>query len=189
MELHNPRLTFTLPERLSDAFNSFPRLERVIIDNPTALHCFPHPRSVQCLKLLNIPPDCDDWAWLRNVDTLTELHISIREEQEDSGGQHVHKADRNSVASSRTASTLTKVKSHLPARLTKLVVSVTRSGTESDRLAVNGEKARLTNVNDEETSLASALVLEGLPEDMRTKVYFFILHCLLVRRSAIRSIS
>ena len=117
-----------------------------------------------------------------NVDKLTELHISIREEHEDSGGQRVHKADHDSVASSSTALTLTKVKSHLPVRLIKLVVSVTRSGTKSLSLAVDGDKARLTNVNDDETSLAIAVVLGGLPEYMRTKVYISILHCLLVRQ-------
>ena len=185
MEIQNPRLTFTLPGRLTDAFNSLPRLETVIMRNPTALHCFPHPSSVHCLKLLNIPPDCDDWEWVRNVDTLTELHISIREEQEDSGGQQIHKANRYSGASSRTASTLTKVMSHLPNTLIKLVVSVTRSGTSSGILTLDGDQAGLTNVNDDETSFAIAVVLGGLPEFMRTKVYIFILHYLLVRRAAI----
>ena len=49
--IHQPRLTATLPGRLTDAFNSLPRLETVIITQPTAIHNLPHPNSVRCMKL------------------------------------------------------------------------------------------------------------------------------------------
>ena len=183
MEINNPRLTSTLPGRLTEALNSLPRLETVIIGDPTALHCFPHPSSVQCLKLFNIPPDCDDWEWLKTVDKLTELHISIREEEEDSGRPQVHKADHNSVTDSKTTLTVTKFMSNLPKTLTKLHVSITRSGANSGGLTVDCNRAKLTHVNDDETTLAVALVLELLPMYMRFQVlpfYIVVLFACLI---------
>ena len=152
MEIQNARLTSTLPGRLTDAFNSLPRLETVTISDPTALHSFPHPSSLRSLKLLNIPPDCDDWQWLENVHDLSDLDVSLAGTQAGSGSLQVrlNVAEFKSVAEIKTVSVLTKILSHLPMRLKKLDVSLAGSVTN---LTVDGDRVNLTNASEEEISL------------------------------------
>ena len=175
VEIQNPRLTSILPRRLTDAFNSLPRLETVTILDPTALHSFPHPRSLRTLKLRNIPPDCDDWQWLENVHNLTNLDVSLAGNQAGSGSLQVRLdvAELKSVAEIQTVSVLITVLSHLPMRLKKLNISIAgTNGTNLLFLNVDGDVAKLTNASEEEVSLAIVNVVGRLSEYLLQEVCY-----------------
>ena len=177
MEIQNPRLTSTLPARLTDAINSLPRLETVTISDPTALHSFPHPSSLCSLKLLNIPPDCDDWQWLQNVQNLTDLDVSLAGYQAGSRSLQLRLdvAELKSVAEIQTVSVLITVLSHLPMRLKKLNISIAgTNGTNLLSLNVDGDVAKLTNASEEEVSLAIVKVVGRLSEYLLQEVCYIV---------------
>ena len=176
MEIQNPRLTSTLPGRLTDAFNSLQRLETVTISDPTALHSFPHPSSLRSLKLLDIPPDCDDWQWLENVQNLSDLDVSLAGTQSGSRSLQVRLdvSELKSVAEIQTVSVLIKVLSHLPMRLNKLNVSIAGNGTNLLCLTVDGNNAKLINASEEEVSLLIVSVVGRLSEYFLQEVRYIV---------------
>ena len=182
MEIQNPRLTSKLAGRLTDAFNSLPRLETVTISDPTALHSFPHPSSLRSLKLLDIPPDCDDWQWLQNVQNLSDLDVSLAGTQGGSRILHVRLdvAELKSVSEIQTVSGLIKVLSHLPMRLKKLNVSIAGSGSNLLCLTVDRDNAKLINASEEEISLFIVSVVGRLSQYFLQEVcYIVFCRCLI----------
>ena len=168
-----------MPGRLTDAFNSLPRLETVAISDPTALHSFPHPTSLRSLKLLSIPPDCDDWQWLENVQNLTNLDVTLAGTQAGSGNLQVRLdvAELKSAAEFQTVSVLIKVSSHLPMRLNTLNVSIAGRGLNVLCLTVVGDNAKLTGASEDEISLAIVKVVGRLSEYLLHEVcmvYYFL---------------
>ena len=182
MKIQNPRLTSKLPERLTDAFNALPQLETVTISDPTALHSFPHPSSLRSLKLLNIPPDCDDWQWLENVQNLSDLDVSLAGTQGGLRSLQVRLdvAELKSVADIQTVSGLIKVLFHLPMRLKKLNVSIAGSGSNLLCLTVDGDKAKLINASEEEISLAIVKVVGRLSKYLLQEVCYIALCLCLI---------
>ena len=90
-----PRLTATLPTRLTDAFNSLPHLHNLTIRSPTAINGLPHPTLVSCLKLVDLPQYSEDWRWVASIKGLEEIEVSFVKADvtsQDSG--HVECAER-----------------------------------------------------------------------------------------------
>ena len=168
-----------LSTKITSAVDSFSHLKQVIISSPTTVRQFPHIKSIPCLKLLSIPSDCDDWQWLVHVKCLSELHATVRGTHGDSGSiliptnnaqANADKAELKSMADTETVAALANILSHLPIDISKLDASIT-SGEENFRcFTVNDNKAKLTNISEEKTSLPIAKVVGSLPESIRAKV-------------------
>ena len=75
--MNHPRLTSTLPGRLTDVFNSMKGLQRMTITSPSAIDSLPHPTSLRCLELLDLPPYSEDWQWMASMEGLERVEVSI----------------------------------------------------------------------------------------------------------------
>ena len=126
-----------LSTKITSAVDAFSHLTQVIISSPTKVHQFPHISSIHCLKLLSIPPDCDDWQWLEHVQCFTELHATVRGTQGDSGSilirsnnaqANADKAEFTSVADTETVAALANILSYLPMDISKWDASITSGG-------------------------------------------------------------
>ena len=147
-----------LSAKIASAVAGFSHLKQVIVSYPTTVQRFPHLSSIHCLQLLSIPPDCDDWQWLQDVKSLTELHVIVRGTKGDSGSILIRTniAEVKSPADTKTVSMLGNILSHLPFTLMKMDASITESKT---RLSVEGHQAALTHVSDTEIIAALAKIL------------------------------
>ena len=83
VEIEAAQLTSSLATRLAAGLEALPHLEQVAIVEPTLVESLPHITSVRRLHLRNIPRDCEDWEWMKSVNDLVELEISIRTEHSD----------------------------------------------------------------------------------------------------------
>ena len=224
-EIRTSMLTSQISSKLEGVVDGFSNLKKAVISHPTSVQQFPHLSSIQCLNLVDIPIDCDDWQWLAKVKTLKEFEVSVKGADGNSGTLQVHnsKAIIKSSADTSTISTLATVMSHLPMTLTvidssvqedatnpgslniangeviltcvvdfqiiaafasiltydritltKVDVSIFRINKELLRLCINGDKAELKNVKEEETLLRIMEMWENIPQNTRTEVRYRI---------------
>ena len=200
MANQNPRLTSTLLERLRDVFNSLPQLETVIITHSAALNRLPYPKSVRHMKLHYRHKYSEDWQSVASRESLehkgvsfvdtntksrgsnpvdehgdcTNITVFVQEKEDNSCNLNVSRVDGKAVANIRTVIVLANVMSNLPKVLEKLDLSITVSKTNSTCFSVDGEKAQITKVSEEETSLALAKVVGNLPKYLREKVVYTV---------------
>ena len=133
--------------------------------------------------MLDIPPDCDDWKWLENVQNLSDLDVLLAGTQGGSRSLQVRLdvAELKSVAEIQTVSGLIKILSHLPMRLKKLNVSIAGSGTNLLCLTVDGDNAKLINASEEEVSLFIVSVVGRLSEYFLQEVCYIVFCLCLIK--------
>ena len=67
-----------MPTRLTEALKSLTELQHLTVASPTAIDNLPHPTSVTCLKLFNLPRQyIDDWKWLAHIQRLQEIDVTF----------------------------------------------------------------------------------------------------------------
>ena len=73
--------------------------------------------------LKSVPPDCDDWLWLRSVESLTDIDVSIAGEKGDAGRLHIDedRAEWIGLSDDNALAGLVKVIDNLPIQLRKKV--------------------------------------------------------------------
>ena len=102
--------------------------------------------------------------------------VQEMEENDNSGESQVGNVNSKELTNTRTAIVLRNVMSNLPEVLKQLDVSITVTGTNSHCLIVGSDKAKITNVNKEVTSLAIAKVVRSLPEYLQKRVIYILIH-------------
>ena len=106
------------------------------------------------------------------------IHVQEKEENYNSSDSQVSNVNSKELTNTRTAIVVRNVMSNLPEVLQQLDVYITVTGTNSHCLIVGSDKAKITNVNNEETSLAIAKVVRSLPEYLQKRVIIhFIPNC------------
>ena len=174
MNIKTPCLTTTLTTRLSSALESFTNLKVLTISNPTRLDSLPQLLSIGSLKFTGLPSSYEDWQWLHYVQKLTELEVSVAGQTTESGRIYVldgGKAELSSTADLATISMLLKVLFNVPINVSEVEASVSNSMNRSCHLCISGEEAELTNIDQEETAVCMALILDGLPSKIKYQVY------------------
>ena len=126
MAIHQPRLTATLPGRLTDAFNSLPRLETIIITQPTAIHDLPHPNSVRCMKLHYLPKYSKDWQWVACIQGLEEIDVSVMDTKSSdthtvNHGERIQVHGENVECTALSVEGLANILSNLPEHMREKV--------------------------------------------------------------------
>ena len=124
IEIQNPRLISTLPGRLTDAFKSLNKLQNLVIENPISVESLPHPTSVCCLKLVNLPSEySEDWQWVGLINCLQEIEVSIAGKGLSRGALNIDgdNAKLAGIKDEETARSIVILTSNLPANLKKKV--------------------------------------------------------------------
>ena len=113
------KLSHVLADKLETCFQTFPHLEHLNIDKPTAVEQFPHCTTIKQIKLRSIPPNCRDWEWLTTLQSLEDIYVSVKGSTRDSGRLHVHdeNAEWIDVIEDEALTNLMKIFYNLPQNL------------------------------------------------------------------------
>ena len=132
VEIRQPRLTSTLPGRLTDALNSLPHLETLIINQPTAVNSLPRPNCLRCLKIHYLPKYSEDWHWVASIQGLEVIDVSFMDTDSkplDSAsrflithGERIHVDGQKAECTKWSAEGTGKILSNLPENMIVKVI-------------------------------------------------------------------
>ena len=105
--------------KVEDIVQSLPRLNGIVISEPTQVERFPHLTTVRRLTLENIPTDCGDWDWLKDLNNLETVDVSVKRTSTDAGRFHAEntKAKLTEIRGDDAVSLLVHVVDNLPKHL------------------------------------------------------------------------
>ena len=170
--IKNAYMTRHMSTNIRGTLESFTNVEQITISDPTKVEQFPQLASIGCLKLENIPPKSDDWLWLKSVQGLVEIYISVSGKGKDQSTLEVRESrvKLRCAPDPDTVSTLAKALSNLPMNVSYLDLSVHAGGTETPQLCVDCSKVEIINVDKEEMADHILDFFSHLPDQMRDKV-------------------
>ena len=109
-------LSSNLALKLETRFHSFPSIERLNIAEPGTVERFPHFPTLKGLTLTNLPPTCDDWTWMKTLESLQDFDVSVKGRTGGTARLHVHgkKAEWIAITDEEALPTLMNGFEHLP---------------------------------------------------------------------------
>ena len=128
-----PCLSSSLAAKVTEGLKTLPQLKEVTIINPKDVVQLPHWTSLRSFKISGLPPECDDWDWLKDVQDLEKLDLQISEQSQGStaevefnmvtlGSVFIHDKKAKLVMNDpKSTKLLGKVMSSLPSRMYKEV--------------------------------------------------------------------
>ena len=69
------------------------KIDHMTISKPSKVERFPHLTTVRRLTLESIPRDCSDWEWLKDLEYLQTVDVSVRGDSTDAGRFHAENAE------------------------------------------------------------------------------------------------
>ena len=125
MHIETPRLTSTLPGRLTDCLDDFKNLRTFVITNPIAIESLPSLPALCCLKLHYLPEYNEDWEWLPSMKGLREIDISFLERRYNTPSSHhgerIHvsegKAESHKMSTRGTMQVWMKLPNHMRSKV------------------------------------------------------------------------
>ena len=133
--------------QVEDLVQSLPRLNDIVISEPTQVERFPHLTTVRRLTLESIPRDCGDWDWLKDLKNLQTVDVSVKGTSTDAGCFHADNAEAKltEIRGDDAVSLLVQVVDNLPKHLQTKVYLACQSSIIIKRL---NDSIILVDLND-----------------------------------------